>query len=170
MTRRTDIKRLWDVLMILKQEEDIDDVRKVETRSPENWREKQQQQVEDVSSGRRTFVNPGSAVDVTSVTRSPSSTSSKQDADADAEAYKHRMQILNDPLTQFKEEKERAATPEAKHAKQIAGDPFVQGVRSKGLGGGRPAPKVDSQLPLALSSVKKSNESRVLKIFRKYGF
>ena len=28
MTRRTDIKRLWDVLMILKHEEDIDDVRK----------------------------------------------------------------------------------------------------------------------------------------------
>jgi hypothetical protein len=28
MIRKTDIKRLWDVLMILKQEEDIDDVRK----------------------------------------------------------------------------------------------------------------------------------------------
>ena len=167
MTRRTDIKRLWDVLMILKHEEDIDDVRKVETRNPENWREKQQQQVEDVSSGRTTFVNPGSAAEVEAV-RSPSSTSSDQD-DART-AYKHEMQILNDPLPQWIEARDKAATPEAKHKQQIAGDKFVQGVRSKGLGGGRPAPKVDSQLPLALSSVKKSNESRILKIFKKYGF
>ena len=166
MIRKTDIKRLWDVLMILKQEEDIDHVRKVETRNP-NWREQHQQQVDDVSSGRVTFVNPGSAAEVSSV-RSSSPTSSDQDAERTA--YQHEMQILNDPLTQFREEKERAATPEAKHAKQIAGDPFVQGVRSKGLGGGRPAPKVDSQLTLALSSVKKSNESKVLRIFRKYGF
>ena len=165
MPRNTNIKRLWDVLMILKHEEDIDDVRKVETRNP-NWREQHQQQVDDVSSGRVTFVNPGSAAEVSSV-RSPSPTSSDQDAERTA--YQHEMQILNDPLPQWIEARDKAATPEAKHKQQIAGDKFVQGVRDKG-GGGRPAPQIDTQLPLALSSVKKSNESRVLKIFKKYGF
>jgi hypothetical protein len=165
MPRKTNIKRLWDVLMILKHEEDIDDVRKVEERNPD-WRKKQQQQVEDVSSGKIKFENPGSAAEVSSV-RSTSPTSSDQD-DA-AQTWRHQMQILNDPLTQWREQQELAATPEAQHEEQIAGDKFVQEVRSKG-GGGKPAPKVDSQLPLALSSVKKSNESKVLRIFRKYGF
>jgi len=155
MPRNTNIKRLWDVLMILKHEEDIDDVRKVETHNPTDWREKHQQQVDDVSSGRVTFVNPGSAAEVTSV-RSPSPTSSDQDADRIA--YQRDMQILNDPLPQWIEARDKAATPEAKHKQQIAGDKFVQGVRDKG-GGGRPAPKVDSQLPLELSSVKQSNGS-----------
>jgi hypothetical protein len=144
MIRQTDIKRLWDVLMILKQEEDIDDVRKnPPTVVPsEMFTDPEQHRLAGLSS------------------RGSSSPSADSGSSSDARtAYKHEMQILNDPLTQFREEKERAATPEAKHEKQIAGDPFVQGVRSKGLGGGRPAPKVDSQLPLELSSVKQSNGS-----------
>ena len=161
MTRRTDIKRLWDVLMILKHEEDIDDVRKnPPTVVPSEMFTDPQQ--------RELATRAGSAEGPTPP-KTPSPLTSSDQAAART-AYQHAMQILNDPLTQFREEKERAATPEAKHEKQIAGDKFVQEVRSKGLGGGKPAPKVDSQLPLALSSVKKSNESRILKIFRKYGF
>ena len=40
MIRKTDIKRLWDALLILKHEEDIDDVRKRGANAPPvNWRE-----------------------------------------------------------------------------------------------------------------------------------
>lgn len=171
MIRKTDIKRLWDALLILKHEEDIDDVRKVETHNPTDWREKQEQQVEDVSSGKIKFENPGSAAEVSSV-RSSGGTSpftSPEQAAAQT-AYKHEMQRANDPLLQWLESNKSPVTTEEKHAKQIANDPYVQGVRAKYGNSGRPAPKVDSQLPLELSSVKKSNESKVLRIFKKYGF
>lgn len=171
MIRKTDIKRLWDALLILKHEEDIDDVRKVETHNPTDWREKQEQQVEDVSSGKIKFENPGSAAEVSSV-RSSGGTSpfTSPEQSAAQTAYKHEIQRANDPYLQWLESNKSPVTTEEKHAKQIANDPYVQGVRAKYGNSGRPAPRVNSQLPLELSSVKKSNESKVLRIFKKYGF
>ena len=170
MTRKTDIKRLWNVLMILKHEEDIDDVRKVEERNP-NWREKQEQQVEDVSSGKIKFENPGSAAEVSSVRSSGGYTPFTSPEQAAAQtAAKHETQLANDRYLQWLESNKSPVTTEEKHAKQIANDPYVQGVRAKYGNSGRPAPRVNSQLPLELSSVKKSNESKVLRIFKKYGF
>ena len=173
MIRKTDIKRLWDALLILKHEEDIDDVRKVETHNPTDWREKQEQQVEDVSSGKIKFENPGSAAEVSSVPSSqksppPWEKTPKQEA-AQVE-HQRDTQLANDPYLQWLESNKSPVTTEEKHAKQIANDPYVQGVRAKYGNSGRPAPRVNSQLPLELSSVKKSNESKVLRIFKKYGF
>jgi len=161
MIRQTDIKRLWDVLLILKHEEDIDDVRKnPPTVVPSEMFTDPQQ---------REFATRAGSAEGPTPPKTPSPLTSPEQAAARI-AHAHETQILNDPLPQWIEARDKAATPEAKHKQQIAGDKFVQGVRSKGLGGGKPAPKPDSQLPLALSSVKKSNESRILKIFRKYGF
>ena len=171
MTRKTDIKRLWNVLMILKHEEDIDDVRKVETHNPTDWRSKQDQQEELVSSGKITFENPGSAAEVSSVRSSGGYTPFTSPEQAAAQtAAKHETQLANDRYLQWLESNKSPVTTEEKHAKQIANDPYVQGVRAKYGNSGRPAPRVNSQLPLELSSVKKSNESKVLRIFKKYGF
>jgi len=149
MIRQTDIKRLWDVLLILKHEEDIDDVRKnPPTVVPSEMFTDPQQ---------REFATRAGSAEGPTPPKTPSPLTSPEQAAARI-AHAHETQILNDPLPQWIEARDKAATPEAKHKQQIAGDKFVQGVRDKG-GGGRPAPKVDSQLPLELSSVKQSNGS-----------
>jgi len=209
MTRRTEIKRLWDVLMILKQQEGLDKQhgpfpppagRKATpfeaakegslwTTSPDvPW---------DSATGKGYSTAAGGSARAYQVPEGPSAaypkvwgtspgkskyikpkpeetvtSSDLPEVDMPSEpsvSDTHKRQIAGDPYLQWRKKQDIMPTVHEQHERQLAKDPFVQAVRSKG-GGGRPAPKLDSQLPLALSSVKKSNESKVLRIFKKYGF
>ena len=167
MIRKTDIKRLWDALLILKHEEDIDDVRKNPPAvvPSEMFTDPEQHRLAGLASRR----SSSSSADSDSSSGGTSSFTSPEQTAAQT-AYKHETQLANDPYLQWLESNKSPVTTEEKHAKQIANDPYVQGVRAKYGNSGRPAPRVNSQLPLELSSVKKSNESKVLRIFKKYGF
>jgi len=209
MTRKTDIKRLWDVLMILKQQEGLDKQRgkfalptgrkATPTEAAEGgslWTPESKEPW-DSATGKGYSTAAGGSVGAFQTEEGPSAaypkvwgtspgkskyakpkpketvtSSDLPEVDASSEpsvSDAHKRQIAGDPYLQWRKRQDIMPTESKRHEQQLAKDPFVQGVRGKG-GGGRPAPKLDSQLPLALSSVKKSNESRILKIFKKYGF
>ena len=183
MIRKTDIKRLWDVLMILKHEEDIDDVRKRgNITPPEGWREGLAQQAKAIREGTARI--PGSGEELTA--RPPV-----------LSARPHSSSLTERPLTEPLSTRMPFGTPpgdlygtpeidspsDQPHSPGEAmltdwegrKDPVVRAEPHHHHDeGSKPMPSAGGERPkgmmLAQKSLKKSNGSKVLRIFRKYGF
>ena len=154
MIRKTDIKRLWDSLLILKHGEDIDDVRKKD-------REGLREALLSSSPERKTFGSPRepyTADDFSDKTPEGDAPSYPSSSDSSA--------VVSPGETRLTEWEGR------KDPVKPAGGGMHPG------GGAYPSPKKDTAPKPSMhpgggaysKSLKKSNESKVLKIFKKYGF
>ena len=178
MIRKTDIKRLWDVLMILKQEEDIDDVRKrarseqytdanqaaVAAKIGASALKDKEFQEEQAKKNReqdatRTSLTAGTVYP-------PSRSSDIPDVDRPSDPPAPATGMLADWERRTSSE---TASPSASSAASPGEAMLTEWkgrkdpVKSAG-GGMHPGGGAYSK------SLKKSNESKVLRIFRKYGF
>jgi len=170
MIRKTDIKRLWDVLMILKQEEDIDDVRKKETKRDDSPLTRTLQEaagspaLKDKEFQARQAAQAKEGGTTTLLPRPVTSETSDRTPEGD------RPSDPPTPATGMIADWERRASSEAVPSAASPGEAMLtewkgrkDPVKSAG-GGMHPGGGAYSK------SLKKSNESKVLRIFRKYGF